>query len=185
MNVAIETSALKSRHRVRGVGSYIRNLLTSLQTFEKDISLSTFISPEQNTTADIIHYPYLNLFSRIQNIRYNKNAIITIHDVIPLIFPHKFPAGIRGSINLFITQKLLKKAGRIITDSHNSKMDISRHLHVPVGTISVVYLAADREFRGLSRNASVMNHVEKKYNLPGWKPWIRKIQILLGIRESN
>jgi glycosyltransferase involved in cell wall biosynthesis len=110
---------------------------------------------------DILHTPYL--CSPL--LHGNKfRHIVTIHDVISLIFREY-----RGSYlrNLFLSynEKRVKNASMIITDSENSKKDIIDYLKIDATKIHVVKLAADNLFRN-EFDAKKSKEIKCKYDLP-------------------
>jgi hypothetical protein len=119
MNIFLHTGPLESGHRVRGIGSYTRSLLQGLSN---DASI-TVTSGNQIDTAvdcDIIHYPFFDLFQRTLKVHPTIPTIVTVHDVIPLLFPKQFPIGVRGSFSFHWQKRALKKASVICTDSRAS-----------------------------------------------------------------
>jgi len=158
MKVFIDKNPLSGGHAVRGVGFYTKNLINSLGN-TKEVELLD--SPQG---AEIIHYPYFDLFSHTLKI-INKPTIVTIHDVIPFLYPKCYPPGIKGRINFFRQKRALKYVAQIITDSETSKKDIVRFLGVESNKVSVVYLAADDKFSKI-KNKKVLEDVRRKYDLP-------------------
>ncbi len=142
MNIAIDTTPLTSAHKNRGVGSYTKNLIEALQKYENKHSYTLFTRGQKiPDTVDIVHYPYFDPFFLTLPLNKPKPTVVTVHDLTPIIFPDKFPPGLRGSIKWQIQKTSLKGAGRIITDSKNSKKDIARIIDFDEGKIDVVYLA--------------------------------------------
>jgi len=89
---------------------------------------------------------------------------VTVHDLIPILYPEHFPKGIRGGIKWRIQKYSLKRKQRIITDSESSKKDIEKIIGIGKQTIDVIYLAPSLP------NATVsINYVElmERYNLHG------------------
>lgn len=122
MKIAIDVSPLESGHKVRGVGFYLSNLLDSLNTYFPQHTYHQIKRGEKvPTDADVIHYPYFDPFFITLPLKFSKPTVITIHDLTPLKFPTLFPAGKKGRFKWEIQKRLVKKASRIITDSHNSK----------------------------------------------------------------
>src|SRR3990167_3700904 len=97
MKVAIDISPLKIGHQVRGIGSYTKSLIDEFKEGDWGIDFEFFDSPNSPPPVDIIHYPYFDLFPT--------GSVVTIHDVIPLVFPKYFPAGIKGYVNLLCQQE--------------------------------------------------------------------------------
>jgi glycosyltransferase involved in cell wall biosynthesis len=120
--------------RVRGAGRYLQVLK------------STF--PDAIFTHKIDNIPYESTFINpffeflkppLSRKRIAKKQVAVIHDLIPLKYPHKFPAGIRGTINIFTNKFTLGNYDAIITDSDTSKKDIQHILYVPEQNIVVAY----------------------------------------------
>ncbi len=69
-------------------------------------------------------------------------SVVTIHDLVPLHFPHLVPRKHRLFFTLCM-KRAARTADLIITDSHHSKQDIMQHLNVPEQKIRVIYLGYD------------------------------------------
>ena len=162
MKVLINVQPLSSGHAIRGVGMYTRFLTEAL---EKNNQLEVYRSGlNEIKRPDIIHYPFFDLFFPTLPFLNRGKTVVTIHDVIPLLFPKQYPPGKRGSLN-FMRQKLaLKKVDAIITDSHASKKDIVFNLKVSPEKVHVVYLAANPFLKPV--NESQSEKVRKQMNLP-------------------
>lgn len=83
------------------------------------------------------------------------NTVITIHDLIPLIFPHHYGWQHAVYYNQ-VVRRALQKAERILTVSHSSKRDLMRLFDLDQDRIVVTYNGVDDRFRpddtGLSKN---------------------------------
>ena len=160
MKVAIDSGALTSGHKVRGIGFYTKNLIDSLgnEVVAVDFSNSNL------DKYDVVHLPFFNPF--FVNIPTNTKAkvIVTIHDVIPLVYPKQYPPGLRGSIRLIINKILLQKVRAVITDTEASKKDIVRLLNIPVSKVHTTHLAPGTEFKKINIKDTL--GAKKKYNLP-------------------
>lgn len=165
MNIALDVTPIKtpfSLHGVRGAGAYINLLVDNLRRYDKKNSYIFFTRGEKlPKNIDLIHYPYFDPFFLTLPFVNTVKTVITVHDLIPLLFPKHFPAGIRGNLKWQIQKLLLKKASFVITDSFASKNDIVRILNIDSAKVSVVYLAAAKEFRKIHSFSA-----RKKYNLP-------------------
>lgn len=163
MKVAIDASPLKSGHSVRGIGSYTDKLIESLKRIPH-IQLELF-DTGNIPRADIIHYPYFDLFFHTLPIGKSAKRVVTIHDVIPLVFPDRFPSGVRGYVNLFFQKRALKNTDFVICDSATSKADIADKLSFPREKIEVIYLAAAGNFKKIG-DAEKLKSIEHKFELP-------------------
>lgn len=164
IKVALDISPIKTGHSVRGIGAYTKNLSQELLARQdQNFKLEFFDDPASPPPADVIHYPYFDLFKRTLPLAKAAKRVVTIHDVIPLVFPTYFPAGIRGYINLFFQKRALKKSDAVICDSKTSKKDIVDKLSVSPDKIHLVYLAPSAVFVKLEAPDMM---IFKKYKLP-------------------
>ena len=165
MKVAIDTSPLFTGHESRGIGAYTKNLVEEFKSGKWDFDFIFFDGKNYSADADLVHYPYFDLYFRTLPLRRDKVRIVTIHDVIPLVFPQHYPAGIKGRINFFFQKFALRNVDAVICDSRTSKEDIANKLSVPKSKIHVVYLAASPSFKKID-DENFLNEVSKKYKLP-------------------
>ena len=163
MKVLINTHPLTSGHKTRGIGFYTKNLIESLKKIDK---LEIIESNENSSDSiDLVHYPFFDLFQKTLLINKSIPTIVTVHDVIPLVFSSHYPPGLKGRFRLFSQKNSLKKVQRIITDSECSKKDINKFLKIPLDKISVVYLAPSKEFKQI-KDQKVLDTAKTKYKLP-------------------
>lgn len=149
MKVLLDTSPLSNGNSGRGVGTYTRELLRALREVGAKHDLQVEATHEQpGITAlqmesyDIVHAPYFDLFFSTLQLTKKAAQIVTIHDVIPLVFPEQYKPGIKGKLRFFQQKKKLKQVAAVVTDSQCSKRDIVSHLQVAEHTVHVVPLAA-------------------------------------------
>lgn len=160
--VALDLSPLKSGHAGRGVGTYTRLLYRALQ--EQHGVNVTDLATATPSDIDLIHYPYFDLFFSSLPLFKAKPSLVTIHDVIPLLFPHAYPKGKRGWLALLKQRVALQGVKAIITDSEASKADICQYLRIPADKVHVVYLAANPLLT--TQKPSKIAEVKKQYHLP-------------------
>lgn len=163
MNILIDTTPLTNGSAIRGIGRYTAELLRALKDNASPHQIFTTDTVE-NQAVDIVHYPFFDLFFPTLPIGKRAKTIVTIHDVIPLLFPLHYPKGVKGSLNFWRQKFALRSVSHIITDSESSKRDIVDHLHIRSDKISVVYLAASPDIKKPSQG--VLDSVRKKYGLP-------------------
>src|SRR3972149_8202200 len=192
MKVAVDTSPLKTEHMARGIGAYTKNLVEEFKSGKWDFDFIFFDGKNYSAGIDLVHHPYFDLYYRTLPLRRDKVRIVTIHDVIPLVFPRHYPVGIKGRINFFFQKIALKNVDAVICDSRTSKEDIANKLSVPKSKIHVVYLAASSSFRKID-DQKFLNEVSNKYKLPkdfalyvGDVNWHKNIENMLkAIKISN
>lgn len=169
MKILIDTSPLKNANSVRGVGFYTKRLVAALQQYQSEHQYLLKDHPDDHQTpgekVDLIHYPYFDPFFLTLPIRKQIPIIVTIHDVIPLVFPHLFPKGIKGWIKLQLQKAKLQLVDAVITDSYSSKNDIAKYLSYPKKKIHVVHLAVEEIYKRVTDQAA-LDTIKAKYNLP-------------------
>jgi len=165
MTIAFETGAAQDLNSVRGIGSYTQNLQKALTKYKQELGIDFVKKGFNSSSYDLVHYPYFDLFFHTLPLKSKTKRIVTIHDVIPLIFPDKFPAGIKGRVNLLLQKLALKNVDFVICDSQTSKGDVVKKLQVPPQKVKVVYLAAGEQFRKITNNVE-LQAVRQKYQLP-------------------
>lgn len=163
MKIGISVRNLKEGHDKRGIGNYIKNLISSLS--EKGILVVEFEKVSELKDVDLVHYPSLDFFKPTLPFFKKFPTVVTIHDVIPLLFPQHYPPGFRGKINLLKQKISLKNLSCIITDSYSSKKDIENKLGIKEEKVFPIYLAPSSEFKKINNKKS-LDRVSKKYNLP-------------------
>lgn len=163
IKIAFNSSPLSNAHRTRGVGSYTKSLLDRLKARD-DLNIIEFNNLNLVTDADVVHFPWYDLFFKTLPMRKKFPTIVTVHDVMPLIFPEQHPVGIKGRINFLLQRYSLLRCKYIITISETSKKDIVKFLKVPSTKIVVIPEAANEKFRILSSSDKI--RVKKRLNLP-------------------
>lgn len=161
MKIAINVHPLKSGHKDRGIGFYTSNLIENLKK-DSSLDIQEFNNLSEVKDADVVHYPWFDLFFHTCPIKKKFKTVVTIHDVIPLVFPKQYPMGLRGKIN-FLFQKIALKDCNIITDSETSKRDIAKYLKINKERIEVVHLAANENFK--PQNETKLLYIKRKYKL--------------------
>lgn len=174
IKVAIDSGCLREGHAVRGIGVMVGEQIAALNKItkkQKDIKIEAFdFSTEHQTLAvgdyDVVHYPYFFPYSlTLPSQKYANKVVVTIQDLIPLIYPKHYPPGIHGRINLVKQKMRLRNVDAVITISETSKKDIVRFLGVPAEKIHVVYLAPKKIFKKLE-NGNWKLEIKKRYGMP-------------------
>jgi glycosyltransferase involved in cell wall biosynthesis len=106
---------------------------------------------------DVLHSPDF-----IPPMRIHARSVITVHDLVFLLYPHflnKDAARYYGQID-----EAVLRADGIIAVSGSTKQDIMRLLGVPEHKITVIYEAASLAFRPL-HTATVAMHLRERFGL--------------------
>lgn len=170
--VAIDTSCLESAHLFRGVGVYTQKLIEALGKLKKKplaiepVDFKKVGYQQLVKHYSLLHYSYFDPFFLSLPLRKKLATVVTIHDLIPLVFPKHFPKGIRGWLKYQWQKQALKDVKRIITVSQHSKKDIMRILKIPEEKIRVIYEAQGEQFRPLSQNDKLLGQIKNKCHLP-------------------
>lgn len=164
MKIAIDISRMHVLSRNRGIGVYAKNLYASLKKFT-DLDVELVEEKADINKFDLIHYPFFDMFNHTLRINSGKPFVVTIHDLIPLMFPKHYPPGIKGRINWHLQKHSLKKVKTIISVSNTVKKDIEKILGYNPSQIKVVYSAPSHIFRKIS-DKSLLTATRNKYRLP-------------------
>ena len=183
MKVAISTYPLKTAHKDRGIGFYTTNLIENLKK-DTRFEIEEFIDISKVKNVSLVHYPWFDFFFHTLPMKKKFKTIVTVHDVIPLIFPKQHPVGLRGRFNFILQKIALKSCENIITDSNASKEDLVKYLSVSKEKIKVVHLAANEDFK--PQSDTKLLYIKRKYNLPdrfllyvGDANWIKNLPFLI------
>lgn len=179
MRVAIDSGPLENGHKVRGIGFYTKSLIEALEKVSRTVNglkidAFNFANNKMKVKTgfyDVIHIPYFNPY--IISIPKDKPAkiVVTIHDLIPLLYPDHYAPGIRGSAVYMRHKKMVQSmVDAIITDTETSKKDIVRLLGIKERFIYPVFLAPATLSTGVVfrqiKDRKELGLVQKKYNLP-------------------
>lgn len=109
------------------------------------------LAPFWHTTLAFSRPQILHLTSifEVYYLSFPKNIkkIITLHDIIPILFPENFFENEKAKQWYLKRLSWVKKADKIITISEVSKKDLIKKLKIPTQKIEVVYPAIDSYFR--------------------------------------
>lgn len=171
MKIAIDVSPLtgdhSTQHKVRGTGFYVEHLQNSLKKYHLENSYHYVNKAAALPNGiDILHIPYFEPFFLTLPFHSSCKTIVTVHDLIPLVFSDHFPAGIKGNIKWQIQKRLLQRVDAVITDSAVSKKDIMKYTNIPESKLHVVYLAAGEEFVEKKLTEKEKQIILQRYNIP-------------------
>lgn len=165
MRVGIDVYPLSSAHKYRGTGFYTKRLVDEITLIDKKNEYILFNSKEGDAGGvDLVHYPYFSPFFLTLPISRKTKIVVTVHDLIPLVFPKFFPRGIKGEIKWQIQRMNLANVDAIITDSRSSKNDILKFVPIESKKVFVIPLAPGSEFKVPTEEEKI--RVRTKYNLP-------------------
>lgn len=165
IKVAIDKEPLKGGDTFRGIGFHTRHLIEEFKSI-KELDYELVDAKNANLSGyDLVHYQKFNPYFLSLPLNKEIKSVITIHDLIPLIYPKQYPGGIRGKIIFQVQKMLVRQMDAIITISETSKKDICRFLGISPEKVKVIYLAADKNFKKLEKG-KWESQIRKKYSLP-------------------
>lgn len=180
LKIAVDVGPLSTGDAIRGIGVYTRELLNALELLQKEkkdefeVYPVDYFNAQGSTRYNIVHFTRFNPF-RI-SVPFRKPSgtkfVLTIYDLIPLIYPKHYPPGVKGWIKWQINKYLIgKNIDTIITISETSKKDICRFIGVDPKKVVVTYLAPRSAFKKLEKVGaqSVGNwklEITKRFSLP-------------------
>lgn len=168
-----------------GIGTYIQHLMDSdiydvalgktslIKKYNDKVNTINYETPiygikEQlkfpyrqikNSNIDIMHFPHYNV-----PLFYNKEFIVTIHDLTHLILPEFLPNKFAYYYAKFMIGHAVKKSSRIFTVSENSKLDIVNIFKVSPDKITVTYNGVDKDFK--LKEKKDIQYLYEKYHIP-------------------
>lgn len=204
MIIGIETSCLSQT--IRGVGIYTLTLLEALkdQNIHRfDHSPPIFLPFAASAAAllrsscyeqvDLMHFPDPKI---LYGKRPKVPIVLTIHDIMPVLFPHFFPAKSRILMERFLP-RYLRDADAITVPSNQTKQDLIDVFNVPREKVHVTGLALlPRERIFQEEKESFILYIgsfEPRKNLPGILKAFAKIKregfphklVLVGKEEGK
>lgn len=107
--------------------------------------------------VNLLHYPYFAapLFKR-------SPVVVTIHDLIPLLFP-EYSANRQVRLYNALITLAARRAEAVIAVSEHTRQDIIKHLHIPAERIHVTHEAPAVSFHPLA--AGAVAAVKRAYGL--------------------
>jgi len=172
MHIAFDAQSLVSQPS--GIGNYLRNLVGKLACFA-DVSLTLIANRPIDDLVQSVgrikqvtyHWPYNYLtiqtvlpkiIARIKPDLYHAvgvwefpfycpvPAVVTIHDLKPVIFPQTFGNPLTHFLYGLSLNNVIRKAKLIITDSKHSKRDLEKILGFQPGRVSSIYLGVEQDY---------------------------------------
>src|SRR5690606_30945013 len=108
--IAIDMSPTTSGHSIRGIGVHTTELIKSMQELNDpsfDICPVDF-SSQGLSGYDLVHYPYFHPYFLTLPPKGGKKSVVTIHDLIYLLYPDHYPSGIKGKLRFLMQKRRLR-----------------------------------------------------------------------------
>lgn len=166
-----------------GIGTYIENLILTLPEnndweyvlFGSKDKLEKYNLPvveadfpiyglkEQILYPAIIKKAKVDLFHSTHYtipLLYSGQIVVTVHDLIHLIYPEYLPSKLAYYYAKFIISSACRKSKKIITISENTKKDIMKIFNIELSKIAVTYPAVSAEFNFSQKKSET---IKKEY----------------------
>ena len=166
--------------RKTGIGLYTANLLQALRQVAPQheyVGLSwgrsTELRTDQRLWWEQVKLPLQALVSKVNVLHltgfgaprlHHCPTVLTVHDLIGLLFPSNLPPISRFYWSRWLPYTI-RWADQIIADSEHTKHDLIRLLNIPEKKIDVVYLGVSEAFQPLEDRV-VLKRVRRRYGLP-------------------
>ncbi len=182
-----ESGQVRAMTRLHPENQYTLNYfaIKNLEAKKQDLSsyLSAHVSAKHafcspygyRIVSSFVPVPYHWFFGRQQDITHFFNYIIppyvsgktvvTVHDMVYKAFPDTVRARTRHMLDLGLVRSM-KRADRIITDSHFSESEIIKYFPDFAEKIRVVPCGVDSEIFHPVQNPDAFQKIRKKYQLP-------------------
>lgn len=178
MRIGVDTQSTLGRKT--GIGLYTLNLLQALRRVaprHEYVELS-WMRTEELRTDQRLWWEQVELPRRAHAARVDLlhltgfgaprwrpcPVLLTVHDLIGLLFPNNLPPISRFYWSHWLP-RTIHWANQIIADSEHTKHDLIRLLGISAERVEVVYLGVDVVFRPLE-DPVVLEFVRQKYKLP-------------------
>lgn len=140
--IFVDASPLKDQNSLRGIGVYVRELLRAFSELDP-IPEQISTDEAEAASADLRHWTALP-----RSLNRETRNVVTVHDLIPLRYPHTVFRPWRPRVFLSYLRRLfgLRTATLLIADSECTKSDLVRILRVPEERVRVVPLGVSRKF---------------------------------------
>lgn len=170
-----------------GIGVYIKNLIRELPNlsnneyvlFGDSKKLENFNLPVIDTKLpiygikeqiffpfklskqklDLLHLPHYPI-----PLLYRGEIVVTIHDLIHLIYPEYLPSKAAWFYAKFMFSHAGRRAKKVIAVSENTKRDTVELLNIPAEKIKVIYNGIDERFKPINDKESI-EKTKRKYGL--------------------
>ncbi len=161
--VALDSGPLRSGDSIRGIGFYTDQISRNLDVEAVDFS------EKKLSNYNLIHFTRFNPF--IRSLPFvkpgNTKFVLTVYDLIPLIYPSVYKPGMKGMLNWNLNKILINKyCDSVITISETSKKDICRFTGIDPQKVTVTYLAPRKNFKKTMLGSKSAAHLREKYGLP-------------------
>jgi len=211
MRIGLDNRAIK----FSGIGVYTRNLN---ERFVEAGNYVTLYNDGLVVSRERFLKKYINFFKRIlkeqlgMDMWFKKNSlelyhvpkntgvpffhnipvVVTIHDIIPHVFPDKYLSNILERIWYELAIRVsIHRSDKILTISNFSKEELIRYYDVDSSKIEIVSLAYNKAFRKIE-DKSMLNDVKERYRLNnkyilaiGGSEYRKNIQRLINVYLKN
>ncbi|MFH0984237.1 MAG: glycosyltransferase family 1 protein [Candidatus Omnitrophota bacterium] len=165
-----------------GIGTYLRGLLSGLNTLGLDKNIALFGGGQAPFSAPIYsvqeqwqypgllrqcqlwHAPHYN----VPLLKGKTRLVVTIHDIIHWLFRKQFLSPLQTAYAGFMLKRAVTSAEQIIAVSQHTKNDLVEHFQAPAQKITVIHEGVEESCREIppSELGPAFEVLRKKYGVP-------------------
>lgn len=125
--------------------------------------------------VDVVHFP-AHWHTQSSSFFLNRNVkkILTIHDLIPLLYPESYSRNLARRWNTSL-KLIINRADHLIAVSQKTKEDCIEYLNIPPENITVIPNGYSDAFHPIN-GEKVKKHIESTYNLDKYILFIGRVE---------
>jgi glycosyltransferase involved in cell wall biosynthesis len=126
--------------------------------------------------VDVVHFP-AHWHTQSSSFFLNRNVkkILTIHDLIPLLYPESYSRNLARRWNTSL-KLIINRADHLIAVSQKTKEDCIEYLNIPPENITVIPNGYSNAFHPIANGEKVKKHIESTYNLDKYILFIGRVE---------
>jgi len=126
--------------------------------------------------VDVVHFP-AHWHTQSSSFFLNRNVkkILTIHDLIPLLYPESYSRNLARRWNTSL-KLIINRADHLIAVSQKTKEDCIEYLNIPPENITVIPNGYSNAFHPITNGEKVKKHIESTYNLDKYILFIGRVE---------
>lgn len=119
----------------------------------------------KKANVDVVHFPaHWHTQSTAFFLNRNVKKVLTIHDLIPLLYPDSYSRNLAKRWNTSL-KLIINRVDHIIAVSNKTKEDCIKYLEIPSDNITVIPNGFSNVFQHIPDTDEVKNYIKTKYGL--------------------
>jgi len=126
--------------------------------------------------VDVVHFPaHWHTQSSAFFLNRSVKKILTIHDLIPLLYPDSYSRNLAKRWNTSL-KLIVNRADHIITISQKTREDCIKYLDIPKKDITVTPLGYSNVYHRMENIKEVKKYIKTNYNLEGYILFVGRVE---------